>query len=146
VLPLPHTLSLYAGVFVFILAAVLLVAAFAVRKRWPVFSGPARILARIRYLSGWMERKRSLIHSVENKLLDFYHHTPGAFWGSFALNIGCHGAAVLEVYLILWLMGAKIGLFIPNRSTKLVSIVGTFNPGNIGTMKVEICLSSRCSV
>jgi phosphatidylglycerophosphate synthase len=136
VLPLPHTLSLYARVFVFILAAVILVAALAVRKRWPVFSGPARILARIRYLNGWMERKHSLIHSVENKLLDFYHHTPGAFWSSFALNMACHGAAVLEVYLILWLMGAKISLFAAlaiEALTKLVSTVGTFNPGNIGT-------------
>ena len=136
VLPLPHTLSLYAGVFVFILAAVLLVAALAVKKRWPVFSGPARILARIRYLSARIERKLSLIHSVEDKLLDFYHHTPGAFWGSFALNMACHVAAVLEVYLILWLMGAKISLFAAlaiEALTKLVSIVGTFNPGNVGT-------------
>ena len=136
VLPLPHTLSLYAGLFVVTLVGVVLVTALAVQKRWPVFSGTAQILGRFRYFSGWMERERSLIHSVENKLHNFYHHTPVAFWGSFALNLACHGAAVLEVYLVLWLMGAKIGLFSAltiEALTKLVNIAGTFNPGNVGT-------------
>ena len=135
-LPLPHTLSLYAGLSAVTLAGVVLVTALAVHKRWPVFSGTAQVLGRVRYLSGWMERKRSLIHSVENKLHDFYHRTPGAFWGSFALNLACHCAAVFEVYLILWLMGAKISLFAAlaiEALTKLVNVVGTFNPGNVGT-------------
>ncbi len=136
VLPLPHALSLYAGVFAFTLLGVILVTALAVTQRWPVFSGTAHILGRIRYFSAWIERERALIHSVENKLLDFYHHTPGAFWGSFALNLACHAAAVFEVYLILWLMGAKVSLFAAlaiEALTKLVNVVGTFNPGNIGT-------------
>jgi phosphatidylglycerophosphate synthase len=136
VLPLPHTLSLYAALFVATLLGVVLVTALALQKRWPVFSGTARVLARVRYFKGWTERKRSLIHSVENKLHDFYHLTPAAFWGSFALNLTCHGAAVLEVYLILWLIGFKVRFFAAlaiEALTKLVNIVGTFNPGNIGT-------------
>jgi uncharacterized protein (TIRG00374 family) len=135
-LRLPHTLSLFAGLFVFALLCVILVTALALGKRWPVFSGTSRILGRIRYFSGWMERKHSLIYSVENKLHDFFHHTPAAFWGSFALNLACHGAAVFEVYLILWLMGFKVSFFAAlaiEALTKLVNIVGTFNPGNIGT-------------
>src|SRR6266853_4210143 len=136
VLPLPHTLSLYAALFVATLVGVVLVTGLAVEKRWPVFSATARILGRVRYFNGWTERKRSLIHSVENKLHDFYHLTPAAFWGSFALNLACHGAAVLEVYLILWLMGFKVSFFAAlaiEALTKLVNIAGTFNPGNIGT-------------
>jgi len=136
VLPLPHTLALYAGMFVLILLAVVFVAAVAVRKRWPMLSGPAQILGRIRYFRAWIERERTLIHSVENNLLDFYHHTPGSFWASFILNLACHAAAVFEVYLILWLMGAKVSLFgalAIEALTKLVNIAGTFNPGNIGT-------------
>ena len=45
---LPHSrvLRLYAGLFVFVLIAFLLVTLFAVRKRWPVISGSARFLAR----------------------------------------------------------------------------------------------------
>ena len=136
VLPLPHTLALYAALFVATLVGVVVVTGLAVEKRWPVFSATARILGRVRYFNGWTERKRSLIHSVENKLHDFYHLTPAAFWGSFALNLACHGAAVLEVYLILWLMGFKVSFFAAlaiEALTKLVNIAGTLNPGNIGT-------------
>src|SRR5271165_6141100 len=136
VLPLPHALALYAGVFACIFLGVILITALAVTKRWPVFSGTARIMGRVRYFSAWIERKRVLIHSVENRLHDFYHRTPGSFWGSFALNLACHAAAVFEVYLILWLMGAKISLFAAlaiEALTKLVNVVGTFNPGNVGT-------------
>ena len=136
VLPLPHTLAVYAGLFASILLGVVLVTAVAVKKRWLVLSGTARIVGRIRYFKDWAERKRSVIHSVENTLLDFYHRTPGSFWASFALNVACHAAAVFEVYLILWLLGAKVSLFgalAIEALTKLVNIAGTFNPGNIGT-------------
>ena len=134
--PMPHTLSLYVCVFASILVGVILVTALAVRKRWPVFSATANILGRVRYFDRWIERERSLIHSVERKLFDFYHLTPGAFWGSFVLNLVCHGAAILEVYLILWLMGAKISFLVAlaiEALTKLVNLLGIFNPGNIGT-------------
>jgi uncharacterized protein (TIRG00374 family) len=143
---LPHILSLYACVFASILLSVILVAALAVRKRWPVFSGSAQILGRIRIFSAWIDRERSLIHSVERKLLDFYHHTPRAFWGSFMLNLVCHGAAILEVYLILWLMGAKISFLAAlaiEALTKLVNLLGIFNPGNIGTYEGGNMLIAR---
>jgi len=136
VLPLPHTLALYAGLFVLILLGVVALTAVAVKNRWPVLSGTAQIVGRIRYFENWVERKRSVIHSVENNLLDFYHRTPGSFWSSFGLNLACHGAAVFEVYLILLLLGAKVSLFgalAIEALTKLVNIAGTFNPGNIGT-------------
>ena len=136
VLPLPHALALYGSVFISILLGVVLLAAVAIGMRWSVLSGPAETLGRIRYFRGWIERKRVLIYSVEKKLLDFYHHTPGSFWASFTLNLACHAAAVFEVYLILFLLGAKISLFRAlaiEALTKLVNIAGTFNPGNLGT-------------
>lgn len=146
VLPLPHNLSLYAGLFACTLLGVILVTAAVVRRRWAVFSGTANMLGRVRYFSAWMKRKHSLIHSVEDKLFNFYHHTPRAFWGSFALNLACHGAAVLEVYLILWLMGAKINFpaaLAIEALTKLVNVVGVFNPGNIGTYEGGNVLIAR---
>src|SRR5579862_1007119 len=136
VLPLPGAFSLYAGLFAFTLLGIILVTATGLRKRWAMLSGTAETLGRVRYFSGWIERKRSLIHSVEHKLFDFYHNSPRAFWGSFALNLACHAVAVLEVYLILWLMGTKIGLFAAfaiEALTKLVNVLGLFNPGNVGT-------------
>ena len=62
--------------------------------------------------------------------------TPGAFWGGVALNLAAHTAAILEVYLILFLLGAKFSFLAAvaiEALTKLINIVGLFNPGNIGT-------------
>ena len=136
VLPLPPNLSRYAGLSVFVLLGVILVTALAAHRRWPVFSWSTRLLSRVPHFNGWMERKQSLIHSIEIKLFDFYHQTPRAFWASFALNLACHLAAVLEVFVILWLMGAKISFVAALATeawTKMVNILGLFNPGNIGT-------------
>ena len=135
VLPVPHTLAHYASLFVLILLGVILLTAVAVGKRWRVLSRPAQAIGRIRYFKAWIERKHSLIQSVEDNLLDFYHDTPGPFWAGFALNLACHAAAVFEVFLILWLMGAKVSLFgalAIEALTKLVNAAGTFNPGNLG--------------
>src|SRR6202162_5011125 len=136
VLPLPHKLVLYAIVFACVLLGFVLLSAIAIRNRWPLFSRTGEVLGRIRYLKPLIERKRALIHSVEETLFDFYHSTPKAFWASLLLNLACHAAAIVEVYLIVWLMGAKLTLFgalAIEALTKLVNIAGTFNPGNIGT-------------
>jgi phosphatidylglycerophosphate synthase len=136
VLPLPHKLILYAIVFACILLGFVLLSAIAIRNRWPLFSRTGEVLGRIRYLKPFIDRKRALIYSVEETLLDFYHSTPRAFWASLLLNFACHAAAIVEVYLIVRLMGAKLSLFgalAIEALTKLVNIAGTFNPGNIGT-------------
>ena len=136
VLPLPPNLSRYAGLSAFLLLGVILATAFAAQKRWPVFSWSTRLLSRVPHFNGWMARKQSLIHSIESKLFDFYHQTPRVFLASFALNLVCHLAAVLEVFLILWLMGAKISFVAALATeawTKMINILGLFNPGNIGT-------------
>jgi phosphatidylglycerophosphate synthase len=136
VLPLPHKLMLYAIVFACLLLGFVLLSAIAIRNRWPLFSRTGNVLGRIRHLKPLIDRKRALIHSVEESLLDFYHSTPKAFWASLLLNLACHAAAIVEVYLIVWLMGTKLTLFgalAIEALTKLVNIVGTFNPGNIGT-------------
>jgi phosphatidylglycerophosphate synthase len=135
-LPLPHALAIYACVFALILLGVVLLTGIAIRQRWPVLSGTAFALGRIRHFRIWIDRERAMIHSVENHLFDFYHRTASAFWASFLLNLACHAAAVVEVYLILWLIGAKLslcGALAIEALTKLVNIAGTFNPGNIGT-------------
>jgi len=134
--PLPHHLAIYAWLFVSVLIGLVLLAALAVRKRWAVVSGTALTFGRIRYFSNWIERRRSLIHAVEHKLLNFYHHTPGAFWSSLLLNLACQSLAIGEVYLILWLMGAKVGFVVAlavEALTKLINLLGVFNPGNVGT-------------
>jgi hypothetical protein len=52
------------------------------------------------------------------------------------LNLLWHGLAVLEVYLVLRFMGARIaliGAFVLEGLTKVINLVGALNPGNLGT-------------
>jgi uncharacterized protein (TIRG00374 family) len=135
-LALSHALRLYASLFAFALMAFLILAVLAVRKRWPALSGSARLIGRVPSLKNWMESKYLLLQSVETALFDFHYKTPGAFWSSFSLNLTAHCMAVSEVCLILWLMGVKMGFFsalVIEALTKLVNVLGNFNPGNVGT-------------
>src|SRR5271165_4929102 len=145
-LSLSHTLQRYVVLFAFTLVGLLLLMALAVQKRWPILSGPARAAGRLRYFRSWLESKESIIKSVESRLFEFHRDTPRAFWASLVLNLACHGLAVLEVYLTLYLMGVKIcllGALIFEALTKLVNVVGFFNPGNIGTYEGGNVLIAR---
>ena len=135
-LPLSRMWRWYALVFAFGAAALLVASAVAIQKRWPVFSGTARAIGRLTLVKGWLSGKQSVIQSAEKNLFDSYHETPRAFWHSVVLNLACHGTAILEVYILLLLMGARSGLLIAlvlEALTKLVNVVGALNPGNVGT-------------
>jgi phosphatidylglycerophosphate synthase len=136
VLSLTHALQLYAALFAVTLISLLFLLALAVLRRWRVLSRPAQYLGQLQRFRNRVEKALPLIYSVERQLFDFHTSTPGAFWSGLALNLACHGMAVLEVYLVLWLLGVKIGIIgalIFEALTKVVNAVGTFNPGNIGT-------------
>jgi phosphatidylglycerophosphate synthase len=143
---LSHALRLYATLFAFTLIAFLMVTLLAVRKRWPVLSWSARIISRVPSLKNWTEKRYLLVQSVESALFDFHHKTPGAFWASFSLNLAAQCLAVSEVCLILWLMGVKMGFFralVIEALTKLLNVLGNFNPGNIGTYEGGTMLIGR---
>ncbi len=136
VLSLSHALRLYASLFMLALILFLLLTLLVLRKRLPVASGFARIIGRVPSLRNWIQERCVLIQSVENALFDFHHNSPKAFWASFSLILASHCLAVMEVCLILWLMRVKIGLsgaLVIEGLTKVVSAMGNFNPGNIGT-------------
>jgi phosphatidylglycerophosphate synthase len=136
VLSLTHALQLYAALFAVTLISLLFLLVMAVLKRWRVLSRPAQYLGQLQRFRVQVENALPLIYSVERQLFDFHTSTPGAFWSGLALNLACHGMAVSEVYLVLWLLGVKIGIIgalIFEALTKVVNAVGTFNPGNIGT-------------
>ena len=92
---------------------------------WPIAS-----------FQNWVSGKQSLIDSAESNLLTFCHEAPSAFTASLTLNLLWHALAVLEVYLLLRFMGARIpviGAFVVEGLTKVINLVGAFNPGNLGT-------------
>jgi phosphatidylglycerophosphate synthase len=145
-IPLNQALRSYALLFAIALFGALSVVVLAMLNRWPFVSGSARLIGRLRFLRHRVAGALPLIHSVENKLFDFHRYTPRAFWASLLLNLACHGMAVFEVYLILWLMGFKIGLLgalVFEALTKLLNGVGVFNPGNIGTYEGGNVLIAR---
>lgn len=146
VVTLTPATRVYAVLFAVTLIILIGAAAVAMVKRWPLLSAPARTLRRVHYIGGRIERILPLIHSVENRLFDFHRRTPFAFWASLVLNLVGHGLAVLEVYVVLLLLGVKIGLLgalVFEAVTKLVNIAGSFNPGNLGTYEGGNILIAR---
>ena len=135
-LPVPGKIALYAAIFSFGLAASIVLAVVAVRRRWVLLSGPAGALGRLGKIGCWVEGKRETVQSVEDELLDFFHHSPAAFWQSFALQMASQVLAVSEVYLILRFLGGHSGFAAAlaiEGLTKLVNVIGLINPGNAGT-------------
>lgn len=146
VLTLPPAWRSYTSLFAVALVAFLLTLALALRRRWPIFSGPARLAKKVRRGRRWLESRELLIRSIEDKLFEFHHGTPAAFWSALGLNLFGHALAILEVYLILQLMGASIafvGALIFEALTKVVNIAGSLNPGNIGTYEAGNVLIAR---
>ena len=138
VLPLPGKIGLYAKVFGFVLVAFVSLAVIAVRRRWPLISGPAAALAHIGRIRHWVESKRDAIQSVEDRLLDFFHYSPRTFRKNIVLQMVGQVAAVLEVYLVLRLMGHAAGFssaLAIEGLNKLVNVIGMINPGNTGTFE-----------
>ena len=138
VLPLPGKIGFYAKVFGFVLVAIVFLAVIAVRRRWPLISGPAAALERIGKIGHWVESKREAIQSVEDRLLDFFHHSPGAFRKNLVLQMAGQVGAVFEVYLVLRLMGHAVGVssaLAIEGLNKLVNVIGMINPGNAGTFE-----------
>jgi hypothetical protein len=132
--PLSRMWRLYVLLFALGSAALLVASAVAIRKRWPMFSRGAQAIGRL--TKGWLSGKQSVIESAERNLFDFYGETTGAFWRSLGLNIAYHGTAILEVYILLLFMGARGSFLVAlvlEALTKLVNVVGSLNPGNVGT-------------
>jgi Lysylphosphatidylglycerol synthase TM region len=134
--PVSGTWRVHALLLAVVLVAVVILAAVAVASGWRLMGNAARAIGRLPQLHNWVSGKQPIIDSAEHNLLTFYHEAPAAFWASLILNLLWHGLAVLEVFLILRLMGTRIavvGAFVVEGLTKVINLVGAFNPGNLGT-------------
>jgi hypothetical protein len=134
--PLSGGWRVYAFLLAAVLIALVILAAVSVASRWPLMGNAARAIGRLPRLHNWVSAKLSIIDSAEHNLLTFHREAPAAFWASLTLNLLCHALAVLEVYLILRFMGARIavvGAFVLEGLTKVINLVGVLNPGNLGT-------------
>jgi len=134
--PMSGKWRLYAWLFSGVLLAVVILTSTAIIKRWRFIGGTARAIGRFPRCQKWISSKQGVIDSAEHSLFSFHHEAPAKFWGTVTLNFVCHALAVLEVYIILHFMGVRIalpGAFALEGLTKLINLVGTLNPGNVGT-------------
>ncbi len=134
--PLSGTWRVYAVLLVAVLISAVILAAVSVRNRWQLVAHATRAIGRLPRLHTWVSGKQPIIDSAEDNLLSFRDEAPAAFWATFIFNLLWHMLAVLEVYIILRFMGARVavgGAFIVEALTKVINLVGAFNPGNFGT-------------
>ncbi len=134
--PLSGTWRMYAALLVALLISAVILAAVSVRNRWQLVAHATRAIGRLPRLGKWVSGKQPIIDSAEDNLLSFRDEAPAAFWATLIFNLLWHLLAILEVYIILRFMGARIalgGAFIVEALTKVINLVGAFNPGNFGT-------------
>jgi len=126
----------YAALLIAVLVSVVILAAVALKNRWQLVGNATRAIGRLPWLHTWVSGKQPIIDSAEDNLLSFRDEAPAAFWATLMFNLLWHMLAVLEVYIILRFMGARIaigGAFIVEALTKVINLVGALNPGNLGT-------------
>lgn len=136
VAPLPSTWRTYAVLIVAVLILTVILAAVALRNRWHLIGHGIRAVGRLPRLQTWISGKQPIIDSAEDTLLSFCYEAPGAFCATLIFNLLWHILAILEVYIILRFMGARIavgGAFIVEALTKVINLAGALNPGNFGT-------------
>jgi hypothetical protein len=144
--PLSGTWRAYAALLVAVLISAVILAAVSVRNRWQLIGHATRAIGRLPRLHTWMSSKQPVIDSAEDNLLSFRDEAPAAFWATLLCNLLWHMLAILEVYIILRFMGAKIamgGAFIVEALTKVINLVGAFNPGNFGTYEAGNMLIAK---
>jgi hypothetical protein len=126
----------WAFVFAAIVIAFVTLVAIVIGRGWRFASKTAKAMGRLPRFQNWIASKQSVIDSAEECLLTFHREAPGAFWASLALNFAVHALAILEVYIILKFMGARVTLVAAlalEGLTKLINAAGSLNPGNVGT-------------
>ncbi len=146
VAPLFGVWRVYGLVVSSVLITVMVLAGVAVASRWPLAGNAARAIGRLPFLHNWISSKQLIIDSAENNLLDFHHQAPASFWASLGLNALWHALAVLEVFIVLRFMGARIapvGAFVVEGMTKVINLVGALNPGNFGTYEAGNMLIAK---
>jgi phosphatidylglycerophosphate synthase len=132
---LPLAVRLYAAALVFGLLCFLVAGAIAIRRKWAIFSAPARAAARIPWLGRWLQSKEPTLKAAEQRIVEFYHEEPRAFWCTVLLSFICHFMAIVEVYVIVKMLGSPatlLGALILESITKLINVAGVINPGNVG--------------
>lgn len=110
---------------------------FVLVKRIKAFTRLGKWLARKTDIQWFKDRTHSIGHT-EDKVHDFYAKKSGAFYIVFLLEIAANLVNVVEVYLILYFIGAAVTpltAYIVEAMMKVVNILFFFVPGQVGVME-----------
>lgn len=110
---------------------------YVISKRIKAFTRLGHWLARRTDIQWFKERTHSIEHT-EDKVHDFYQRKSGAFYAVFFLEIAANLVNVVEVYLILYFIGAAVTpltSYIVEAMMKVVNILFFFVPGQVGVME-----------
>lgn len=137
--PLPTILS-YALIVIAVLTSCgLVLITAAARQRIKLLTRLVTFVvtfaARLGLKRRMLVRRRRQISRLESDIYDFYHHRPGDFFLMFALNFAAHATSVIEIYSIIYLLGARQSIstsYIIESMTKVVNITISFVPASIG--------------
>src|SRR5579864_5919459 len=146
VAPLSAAWRVYAVLLIIVLISAVILAVVSVRNRWQLLGRVTRTIGRLPRLHTWVSGKQPIIDSAEDNLLSFRDEAPTAFSATLICNLLWHMLAILEVYIILRFMGAKVamsGAFIVEALTKVINLVGALNPGNVGTYEAGNMLIAK---
>jgi hypothetical protein len=144
--PLSAAWRVYAVLLIIALISAVILAVVSVRNRWQLLGRVTRTIGRLPRLHTWVSGKQPIIDSAEDNLLSFRDEAPTAFSATLIFNLLWHVLAILEVYIILRFMGARVaisGAFIVEALTKVINLLGALNPGNVGTYEAGNMLIAK---
>ena len=84
----------YAALLIALLVSAVILAALAVRNRWPLVGNATRAIGRLPRLHTWVSLKQPIIDSAEDNLLSFRDEAPAAFWATLIFNLLWHMDAI----------------------------------------------------
>jgi len=133
-LPLPIELQRYNVLVILVMGGVCWGAIYLTRNRIRIASRPFGWLGRQLGQEGLTAKVEAAGH-VEDIVYGFYGESRRIFWRAAALNMVSHALAILEVWLILYLIAVKSGLFeafMVEAGAKIINLGGLVIPGNLG--------------
>jgi len=124
VVPMPHGWRIAIRLLLTALVLFSIVALRAMRGRWDASRGPR---------PRWRER----LASLRGDVLRFSGGHPQRLWRVFALDLGFHALAVLEVYVtLLWLLGDRSPTIVQSvifeALNRVITVVFKFVPFRVG--------------
>ena len=128
-----------------VLIALVILAVVAIARRWQLMGNMARVFGRLPRLHKWISGKQPVVMRPKTTSSAFVTKHPHIHLKPDSQSpMAC--ARSFGGHLILRFMGARIpviGAFVVEGLTKVINLIGAFNPGNLGTYEAGNMLIAK---